>query len=86
MQGTGIRRSSKFTATGVWTIRYSYDCSNFGSSGSFQILLYDESVGLSEVAVNELGEKGSSSQPEYKPGRFYLGIKSECAWHVDVVG
>jgi hypothetical protein len=86
LRGSGIKRSAKFTASGDWTISYTYDCASFGTSGNFIISVFNESGGYEDVAVNELAAKGSGTNPEYRSGTFYLEMNSECDWAVRVTG
>ena len=86
LRGSGIRRSAKFTASGDWKISYSYNSASFGYQGNFIITVYRGASEYVDSAANELGMKGSGSQPEYEPGRFYLEMNSECSWHVTAKG
>lgn len=86
LQGSGIKRSAKFTAGGDWTIGYAYDCTSFGTSGNFIITVYDDAGGYADSAANEIGAKGSGTNPEYGGGTFYLEMNSECDWSVKVTG
>lgn len=84
--GSGIKQTADFTVTAdQWTIAYAYNCANFGSSGNFTIEVDDADGSPSDIAVNELRTKNSSSTVEHGAGRFYLSIDSECDWHVKVV-
>jgi hypothetical protein len=84
--GSGINTTAKFSPAGDWQIVWSYDCSSFGSSGNFQIYVYNGDGSLSDVAVNELGAKGSDVTNEHQGGTYYLQMNSECKWHVIVKG
>jgi hypothetical protein len=86
LKGSGIRRSKRFTATGDWTITYSYDCSSFGSAGNFIGSVHDSGGGLVDLLASELGKKGSGTLHGYLPGTYYLEMNSECSWHVKVTG
>ena len=84
--GSGINKTPDFTAAGDWEIDWSYDCSNFGQSGNFQVIVYNSDGSLADVAVNELGAKGSDVTNEHQGGTYYLEMNSECNWHVIVKG
>jgi hypothetical protein len=84
--GSGINKTPDFTAAGDWEIDWSYDCSTFGSSGNFQVIVYNSDGSLADVAVNELGAKGSDVTNEHQGGTYYLEMNSECNWHVIVKG
>jgi hypothetical protein len=82
-KGKGIKNSPKFTTGDDWTIKYSYDCSDFGYKGNFIITISDDFGD----GVNELGKSGKDSQPVYgQSGTHYLSVNSECSWSVSVVG
>lgn len=84
--GSGINTTPKFSAASDWQIVWSYDCASFGSSGNFIVTVYDADGSLSDVAVNELGAKGSDTTNEHQGGTYYLQVNSECKWHVIVKG
>lgn len=85
--GTGIKSTQKFTAGGDWDLNWSYDCSNFGSSGNFSVTIYGkDSSDYRGLGANELGAKGADVSHQHDSGTFYLDISSECAWHVTVKG
>jgi hypothetical protein len=85
--GTGIKSTNKFTTSGDWDLNWSYDCSNFGSSGNFSVVLYGQnSSDMKGIPVNELGAKGADVSHQHDAGTFYLEMNSECAWHVTVKG
>jgi hypothetical protein len=87
VSGTGTKSTNKFTTGGDWDLNRSYDCSNFGYKGNFQVFLYGtDSSDLKGVAVSELGAKGSDVTHEHDSGTFYLEVNSECAWHATVKG
>lgn len=84
--GSGINKTPSFTAAGNWEIDWSYDCSNFGQSGNFAIIVYTGDGSLYDVAANQLGAKGSDVSNEHQGGTYYLQMNSECDWHVIVKG
>ncbi len=73
LKGSGIKKSATFTTSGEWTLQYSYDCSNFGSKGNFQVMEYDSAGNLTDVLVNELDKGGTDSVPQHADeGAHYL--------------
>jgi hypothetical protein len=83
-RGSGQWTSPKFTGPSDWTLRYSYDCSNFGQAGNFAVDIQGGDQGFSTSGVNELKMKGSGATSVHDasgPG-VYLTINSECNWHV----
>jgi hypothetical protein len=84
MSGQGIKSSPNFTAPGDWTLKYNYDCSNFGQSGNFQVY---EDYPTGDVLVNELDNAGASSTAVHDGGGTHsLEVNSECRWTVTAVG
>jgi hypothetical protein len=84
--GSGINKTPDFTAAGDWEIDWSYDCSNFGQSGNFAIIVYNADGSMNDLAANQLGAKGSDVTNEHQGGTYYLEMNSECNWHVIVKG
>lgn len=85
VKGNGTKQTATFKAGGDWTLSYSYDCSNFGQQGNFQVMQYRNGE-LDTIAVNEIGLKGSDATAEHQSGTYYLSVNSECAWHIKAVG
>lgn len=79
--GSGIKNTAQFTAGDSWTLHYSFNCANFGSSGNFVV---SDETGM--PLVNELKAKESGSSPQYTSGKHHLEINSECDWTVTVTG
>ena len=79
--GSGIKNTAPFQAPGTWVIEYSYNCSNFGQAGNFQVYVY-QGTNLVDTPVNELKLRGSGQSYEYQSGLTHLQINSECNWHV----
>lgn len=82
--GTGEWTSPTFDAPGDWTLDYTYDCSNFGMAGNFQVYIYGPGNTPSMSGVNELQKSGSGSTSVHDtsgPGT-YLEVNSECDWTV----
>jgi hypothetical protein len=85
LNGSGIAKTQQFRTGSNWTLKYSYDCSNFGSSGNFSVTEYTNGQ-LNDVLVNELKAKNAGSTPVYDSGAHYLEINSECDFSIKVVG
>jgi hypothetical protein len=89
LKGSGTKTTKKFSAAGDWDLRWSYDCSGFGTKGNF-IVQPQAADALSEVAmltpVNQLGDKGSGVEHYHAGGNgIWLEINSECSWSVKAV-
>jgi hypothetical protein len=83
--GSGINKTPSFTTSGGWEIDWSYDCTNLGQSGSFQISVYESASNARvDIAAIALGAKGSDVAFEDQGGTYYLQVTSECNWHVIV--
>ncbi|MEU5428243.1 hypothetical protein AB0H73_21965 [Streptomyces olivoreticuli] len=80
--GNGIKSTEKFTVSGDWDLRYSFDCSSFGGSGNFVV---SEGGTLGDTLVNELAAKGSDVTHLHDGGTKYLEINSECSWTVEAI-
>lgn len=88
ISGSGSKTTESFTAAGAWNLIWSYDCSNFGSKGNFQVFIYDGNGNMSfdNSGVNQLGASGSDTDYYHVGGTYYLEVNSECSWHVTVKG
>jgi hypothetical protein len=88
IKGSGTKTTQSFTAAGAWDLSYTYDCSNFGGQGNFQVMVYnnDGSLSFENAPVNELGASGSDVEHYHTGGTFYLEVNSECSWSVTVKG
>ncbi len=91
--GNGIKTTKSFGASGDSVdVTYAFNCSNFGTSGNFQIMFYGANAlgpSMPDILTNELALKGSDTTTEYlngSTGPFHMMINSECAWTVKVVG
>jgi hypothetical protein len=80
--GSGEENTPKFTVSDTWQLRWSYDCSSFGSQGNFAV---SEDGAFGSVDVNELGMGGRGSTYGYGDGgSHYLDVSSECGWNVKI--
>lgn len=86
VSGEGIKSTKSFSADGDWELSYTYDCSNWGQKGNFQIFIESEDGGMSDIGANELGMSGSDTNYYHDGGTYYLKINSECNWTVKVKG
>ena len=88
ISGSGTKSTAKFTAGGDWDLNWSYDCSNFGYKGNFQVFVYngDGSMSFSNSGVNQLGMSDSGVEHYHSGGTFYLTVNSECSWKIDAEG
>ena len=88
--GSGSKSTQTFTVpTNSWQLEYTYDCSSFGTSGNFQVMVYnsDGSMSFDNSPVNELGRSGADTQYYHVgEGSYYLEVNSECSWTVNVKG
>lgn len=88
VSGSGTKSTQKFTASGDWDLNWSYDCSNFGYKGNFQVFVYngDGSMSFSNSGVNQLGMSGADVEHYHSGGTFYLTVNSECSWKIEAKG
>jgi hypothetical protein len=84
IRGSGSTSSPKFTAPASWTLNFAYDCSNVPDATNFQIFPTGSDPNSPVATVNQLTEKGSSSQRYTTAGVFYLVINTDCAWQISV--
>jgi hypothetical protein len=88
LTGSGTKSTQKFSTSSDWDLNWTYDCSNFGQKGNFQVMIYngDGSMSIENGAVNQLGSKDSGVEHYHKGGTYYLEVNSECSWTVQVKG
>jgi len=88
ISGTGTKSTQKFTAAGDWDMNWSYDCSNFGTQGNFQVMVYnsDGSMSFQNNLVNQLGKSGTDVEHYHAGGTYYLEVNSECKWKISIKG
>jgi hypothetical protein len=80
--GEGIEQTRAFTVGDDWSLTYSFNCSNFGMQGNFQVY---EDYPSGDVLVNALAKSGSDvTYQTGDAGTHSLKINSECAWTVKV--
>lgn len=84
IQGSATKQTKVLMPTRDWDLSWSYDCSSTGSTGKFVVVVYDE-VGRSvrsASSVSESGSKGAGVRHYPKGTEYFLGINSECPWHI----
>jgi hypothetical protein len=84
ISGSGIKSTQRFNVPDDWDLYWTYDCSNFENHGNFIVMYYDSS-GIPNEAVNELGSGGSDVTHLHNGGDIYLEVNSECDWHIKAV-
>lgn len=86
ISGTGTKSTQTFTVNSNWQMQWSYDCSNFGDQGNFQVFIYTSSGSMSfdNAMVNEAGMSGSDTEYYHTGGTYYLEVNSECSWNIKV--
>ncbi len=78
-------QTPQFTESGNWQMAWSYNCSNFGSSGNFAVTVNQPSNStVIDIGPNELGMSGSGTDSYTDTGTFSLSVSSECNWSISV--
>lgn len=81
--GSGIKNTAEFRTHDNWDLKYSFDCSNFGSQGNFQVY---ENYPTGDVLTNDLAKSKSETTHQYDdPGTHHLKVNSECNWKIKVI-
>ena len=88
ISGSGSKSTQTFTVGKSWTLDWTYDCSNFGGKGNFQVFVYtaDGSMSFDNSGVNQLGASGADTEYYHTAGSYYLEVNSECNWTISVKG
>jgi hypothetical protein len=85
--GSGTQTTKEFTATGPWSIAWSFDCGTDGA-GSFFLDVFnasDHTPDFKNRGVDVEGEQHDSATSHFAhPGTFYFEITSTCAWSIRV--
>jgi hypothetical protein len=87
--GSGIHTTQPFQIDDGWTLKYTFDCSNFGlGKGNFMVNVANAngSFVFRDDGPNELAAKGANSDYEPEGGLLILKVNSECSWTVQSVG
>jgi hypothetical protein len=68
-----------------WDVEWSYDCTKRGS-GLFLVTVYDAAGHTSKNTppIIQSGKSGSGTQHYHQAGTYFLGVRSECVWHLAV--
>ena len=88
--GSGAMAGPKFTVPAQatsWTENWSYNCSNFGTSGNFitSVTGFGGNRNTSDSGSNQLGSSGSGVNHYYDTGNFNIEVNSECNWTESIV-
>jgi hypothetical protein len=87
LSGSGSKSTRTITVSNEWSLSWTYDCSNFGPQGNFQVFIYDaDGTPSSATGINQLGSRGSDTEYFHQGGNLYLEINSECRWSIKVLG
>lgn len=85
--GTGTQTTQSFTASGAWSIAWSFDCGT-GSGGSFFVDIYnasDHTPDFKNRGVVADGKQAAADTSRFaNPGTFYLQVTTTCAWTIKV--
>lgn len=84
--GNGGTTTDTYAMRKGWKVHWSFDCSDFGSAGNFQLELESSNFLDTEFLSNALSMYGSGSHHIAKSGRYDLWINTECDWTVTVTG
>jgi hypothetical protein len=83
--GTGSTTTSSYGTSGKWDLTWSYDCTNIGSRGRFQLEVYDEILKAqdpNQVPIDETRMAGNGTQEFNTSSLDHLVITTQCVWHV----
>ena len=85
--GMGTQTTQSFTASGPWSIAWSFHCDS-GSGGSLFIDVFNASDHTPDFKNRGIAAEGEQSGADTShfanPGSFYLEITSTCAWTINV--
>ncbi len=85
ISGGGTKSTQTFTVEKSWLLQWSYDCSNFGDSGSFMVAIKNSDGSPSDNEdVSQSGTSGADIEYYHTGGSYYLEVDSECKWHIAV--
>ena len=84
--GSGSKSTQIVTVPSEWSLEWSYDCSNFGPQGNFQVFVYNSNGSPAEAnGLNQLGAGGADTEYYHQGGNLYFVIRSECRWTIKVL-
>lgn len=82
--GDGAKTTKTFIVTADWSVKYTYDCANFGTQGNFAVMEHGGDLDGLPI-VNTLGSKGGDTTYQHgDAGQRSLEVNSECAWTLTV--
>ena len=77
--------TQQFTVSSAWTMSWSYNCANFGTSGDFSVdIVQPPGDSAFDVGPNEEGTGSSGVDTYTDRGTFSLDVISECDWSITV--
>lgn len=84
LDAPGALGTKQFTAAGDWGFDWSYDCSKLKIPSHFIVSVYDSKghVSTDTPPVIQSGYKGSGTKQYTKAGTYFLGVNSQCEWHI----
>lgn len=83
--GSGAQTTPPFTVAATWKLSYSFDCSNFGYKGNFQVYEEGSDGAMKNILANDLAMSKTGSSWAYgDAGTRHLNVNSECDWTVKV--
>ena len=83
--GSGAENTPKFTVSGSWKLKWSYNCSSLGFAGNF--IVEEDNSFAGKAGLNEEGKAGHGATWAYgDTGRHFLAVNSECKWTMKVIG
>jgi len=86
LSGSGSKSTQVMDVPDEWSLSWSYDCSDFGNEGNFQVyVLNSDGSPAAAQGVNQLGNSGSDTEYFHQGGKLYLEINSECNWTIQVL-
>jgi hypothetical protein len=85
INGSGTKSTQSFSVPSDWSISWSYDCSNMGDRGNFQVYIYNSDGSTSNnLGINQLGKSGADTDYYHNAGKYYLFVNTGCVWNLKV--
>ena len=69
-----------------WEVDWSYDCSAGATPGRFIVTVFEPDGDFVVKLVDVAGIKDEGVARDRQQDSFYVGITSDCSWHVTVRG
>jgi hypothetical protein len=84
--------TDKFTVTGTWDLKYSWDCSKqisqgVGDTSHFGMIIFnadDDTTAFENPETDRTGRSGHDTYHFKQPGAYYVKVNSSCDWRVQV--